>query len=127
MKLALDILLGLPIRSMTKINRDGESDFVIYPYVNGRERGLCLIDNRENKLTSKKYMPLDEKKTIVFSENRSSDGLIYFIGKAKDFNIWENGDKCEPKTEKFWRENRKMFESDQVKQGIKMIKKEFKL
>lgn len=108
---------------MIKTKSDGESDFYVYPYVNGRERGFCIIKNKPQTKAGK-YVSLDEKKTIVFSENRSSDGMIYIIGKAKDFNIWDNGGDCTCKTEKFWKANRKIFESDQIKQTVRMLKKE---
>lgn len=119
MKMAIQVLMMLPLRSMLKTRPDGEDNFLVYPYVNGREKGFCLINN--NKRT------LSECKAIVFSENRSSDGMIYIVGKCKDFNIWDNGEDCNCVSEEFWKQNRKIFETDQINQTLKMIRKEFKL
>ena len=115
MTLALQVLFQLPVKKMIKLNpKTEEQYYYFYPYVNGRERGICIVKNDSQ-------YKLGECKTVVFSEHRSSDSLIVICGKAKNFDIWDNR-TCICISDSFWKKNLLIF-SD-VKKGIAKIKKE---
>lgn len=51
----------------------------IEPYHNGRERGICIVKYGNASM---------EDVAVVFSENRNSDHIVVYTGRAyKDFDI----------------------------------------
>lgn len=66
MRMALDVY-----KKMGNLNKN----FIdILPYVNGREKGIMLLNTKINRI-------------VVFSENRNSDNLIVYSELVKD--VWD--------------------------------------
>lgn len=83
MRLAIDFLNVLQKKYPSLMNEDrseGKSDFEIYPYVNGREKGFALV---KSEYDTKQH---GDFRVIVFAEHRNSDRLRMFYGINKEFD-----------------------------------------
>ena len=69
---AIEVMSTPPLKKLIrKKDRQAGMAFTVYPYINGRERGFCVSDERGK----------EDSRAVVFSENRNSDSLCIFLGK----------------------------------------------
>ena len=75
MKMALEIMGSASMRSiMRKKDKNAGEAFVVYPYVNGRERGFMVSDSRNTDKNG-------TGRAVAFSEDRNSDSVVVYVGK----------------------------------------------
>jgi hypothetical protein len=80
MSMAVEVMSTAPMKAvMRKHNKDAGNYFSVAPYVNGREAGFCVADNRDWEKSG--------GRAVAFSENRNSDSLVIYVGK--DY-MWEH-------------------------------------
>ena len=54
-------------RVMRKTTKEIGQVYSVYPYINGRERGICISQH--------------EGRAVCFSENRNSDEVVVYVGR----------------------------------------------
>jgi hypothetical protein len=74
MKQAIEVMkTSAMVKLMRKTDKDTGEAFCIYPYVNGREKGFCVSDQRDWEKNS--------GRAVTFSECRNSDSLMVYVGR----------------------------------------------
>ena len=91
MVMAIKVMATAPLRKlMDKKNKELEGfTYSFLHYVNGREKGFCIVDNRgyENH----------DGLAVTFSECRGSDSLAIFVGRDP---LWEYEEETLKKAKK---------------------------
>lgn len=106
MKLALRIV-GYLGRGLFVDESDGDSKYDIYPYINGREKGLAIVINENAEY--------ENNKVIIVSENRNSDDLVIYEGRLHE--VKENYVPSETMYQK-----RKYFSPSNSRQAVNYLK-----
>ena len=96
--------------------------YTIKPYLNGREVGFA-IEVVGGKIGGRK-VSYEDRKVVVFSENRNSDDLVVYIGIADDFDTSVLNPHFIFKSDRRYRENSTYFSPSKLDEAIEFIEKE---
>ena len=96
--------------------------YSIHPYINGREQGFAIeVVGGMSWLSKIKY---EDRKIVIFSEDRKSDSIVVYVGLANDFDSDELNPHYIFKSERRYHENAKYFSPSKINQAVTFIEKE---
>lgn len=97
--------------------------YVIRPYLNGRETGFA-IEVSGGKIHGSKIEERADSKIVIFSEHRSSDALVVYVGLNSDFDTDQLNPHYIFKSERRYRENATFFNQDKLDKAVDFIEQE---
>ena len=95
--------------------------YAIRPYLNGREQGFA-IEVSGGKIRGHK-LSYEDRKIVIFSENRRSDDLVVYIGVASDFDTENMNPHFVFKSERKYFEQATYFSPSKMDEALEFIEK----
>ena len=96
--------------------------YAIKPYLNGREVGFA-IEVVGGKIGGQ-IVSYEDRKVVIFSENRNSDDLVVYIGIGTDFDTDQMNPHFIFKSERRYRENSTYFSPYKLDEAVEFIERE---